>query len=59
MGLPQDWGYGRQEGISRLYGLTRSGRVSWILRLVKTGDEGQLLLAGELCAAWQSNSLAE
>src|ERR1019366_8275563 len=38
-GLPQDWGYGRQEGISRVCGLTRSGRVSWILRLVKTGAE--------------------
>jgi hypothetical protein len=28
-------------GISRVCGLTRSGRVSWILRLVKTGAEGE------------------
>src|SRR5258707_3923805 len=40
-GLAQDWGYGRLEGISRVRGLTRSGRVSWILRLVKTGAEGE------------------
>src|ERR1035437_2014530 len=40
-GLPQDWGYGCQQGISRVCGLTRSGRVSWILRLLKTGAEGE------------------
>ena len=40
-GPPQDWGYGRQECISRVCCLTRSCRVSWILRLVKTGAEGE------------------
>ena len=39
-GLAQDWGCVGQPGKFRVYFLTWGGRVAWILRLVKTGAEG-------------------
>ena len=39
-GLAQDWGCVGQPGKFRVYFLTWGGCVAWILRLVKTGAEG-------------------
>jgi hypothetical protein len=39
-GPAQDWGCARQPGKFRVCFLTWGGRVGWILRLVKTGAEG-------------------
>jgi hypothetical protein len=40
VGLPQDWGWACRPGKFRVWLLTWGGRVAWILRLVKTGAEG-------------------
>jgi hypothetical protein len=40
LGLAQDWGYDRRPGNFQVRWLTWSGCVAWILRLVKTGAEG-------------------
>ena len=41
MGLPQDWGCQRQGIFLGVLFLTGGGRVAWIVRLVKTGAEGE------------------
>ena len=40
-GLPQDWGCQRQGIFLGVLFLTGGGRVAWIVRLVKTGAEGE------------------
>ena len=41
-GLPQSWGCKRQEGIVASFVGGESGRVAWILRLVKIGAESEV-----------------